>query len=556
MIRAFGLLLIAACAMAAQTLEEDLNAYRDLNDFAVTQGKHIDPSVVEKILTHLESHFQEYPDAFLKAGDFYFRSGNADEAIRTYQAGMAADGARKIVYQKREIEALIRQKDLERAYQLNEEILRDHPQDPEARGLNASFLLDKGQTDAAISELQSAIQSMPGNFVAQFNLGRAYFVKGDLEHARQQFEKALELRPDYQPARQALTQLALRRGDFDSTLKYAEETLRRDPDDNVAALLKAAALEHKGSYDEARTMLDRLLKKNAENKDALLELGVLDLVQKRYAEAEGPFRIAYALDPSNLRGLLGMAQVCFEEGKPEQAVKLIADEAARQPQRSELRKELANTEVRAKQYEKAIADYQAVLETYKDAPVEQADLYNRAGITYAMTNNFEKAIESLEKATQLAPANVGYAASLAEFYDRAGRQKDAIAEYRKALKIDPTNAIAMNNLAYLLTTTGGDLDEALKLAQGARQQLPKMNEVLDTLGWIYLKRRQIAEAVDLFRELNSRVKDNPTYHHHYGMALAEQGNKAAALEELDTALQCHPDPKEEADIKALIRTLQ
>ena len=62
-----------------------------------------------KVLNNLKSHYKEYPEAFMKAGDFYFRIGDADQAIRQYQEGMNADGARKLDYQKRVIGVLIRQ---------------------------------------------------------------------------------------------------------------------------------------------------------------------------------------------------------------------------------------------------------------------------------------------------------------------------------------------------------------------------------------------------------------------------------------------------------------
>ena len=72
------------------------------------------------------------------------------------------------------------------------------------RGLDASFLLDKGDADAAIAELQPVAKEAPDNFIAGFNLGRAWFARGNLDAARRQFEAVLKIRPDYEPARLAL----------------------------------------------------------------------------------------------------------------------------------------------------------------------------------------------------------------------------------------------------------------------------------------------------------------------------------------------------------------
>ena len=170
--------LLLALHAQETSLGQAVGAYTDLyTRYCIRQHKHLDADVVAKVLASLKSHFSEYPEAYKKSGEFYAELGDFDQAIHEYQEGMAADGAHKIDYQKRTIELLIRQKN-DQAAAMNHEILREHPQDPEARGLDASFLLDKGDADAAIAELQLVVEQMPGNFVARFNLGRAYFSKG------------------------------------------------------------------------------------------------------------------------------------------------------------------------------------------------------------------------------------------------------------------------------------------------------------------------------------------------------------------------------------------
>jgi tetratricopeptide (TPR) repeat protein len=508
-----------------------------------------------KVLNTLKSHFKDYPEAFMKAGDFYFRIGDADQAIRQYQEGMTADTAHKVDYQKRVIEVLIRQGKTAQAYERDLDILKDNPKDPEARGLKASFLLDKGDIDAATTELQSVVTAKPDNFVARFNLGRAYFAKNDLEQARQQFEAALKLRPDYMPARLALTQLALRRGDADAALKFAQETLKMNPNSGISTLLEAAAYLRKGQFDESRTLLEKIVKVNPNQADTLLELGVLNLVQKRFKEAEESFRKAYTVDPSNLRGLMGLAEIHFQQNEPEKGVQVIAEEVQKQPQRFDLKKELANAEYRAKQYDKAIQDYQSILDRYKDTPMDQADIYGRIGMTYSTKGDIQKGIENFQKARQLVPANVSYISQLAELLDLSGKRQDALTTYKDAIRIDPNNAVVLNNLAYLMTETNGNLDEALSLAQRAKQQLPNFTEVSDTIGWIYIKKNLSDSAIEIFKDLNNKVKDNPTFHFHYGMALAQKGDKANALRELKVALQSKPKKAEEDQIKELVQKL-
>jgi Flp pilus assembly protein TadD len=319
-------------------------------------------------------------------------------------------------------------------------------------------------------------------------------------------------------------------------------------------MLRRAPNKHQDS-ESGTVVVSKPLKASAGQVDKLLELAVRALEQKRYEDAGEEFRRAYELDPSNLRGLLGMAEVYFQLDQPDKAVQAIAHEVRKTPQRLDLRKELANTEFRAGQFDRAIADYGSLIDRIKDSPIEQAELYARIGTTYSRAGDTQQAVENLQKARQLNPTNVAYITQFAQFLDMMGRHSEAVTAYREALKLEPDNAVVLNNLAYLITVTGGDLDEALSMALRAQQQLPQSTEVSDTLGWIYIKKSLSDRAIETFRDLTSKVNDNSTFHYHYAIALAQKGDDADALSELKTALEYGPREREEMEIKALIEKI-
>ena len=144
--------------------------------------------------------------------------------------------------------------------------------------------------------------------------------------------------------------------------------------------------------------------------------------------------------------------------------------------------------------------------------------------------------------------------------EKTGKRAQARPLYEQVLKLQPDNPIALNNLAYLLAETGSqaDLDQALQLAQTARQKLPDNPDVADTLGWIYIKKNLNTNAVDLFRNLIAKESaqaapnNSATFHYHYGMALAQSGDKPQARKELKAALERKPSPDQAAKIKELL----
>ena len=72
--------------------------------------------------------------------------------------------------------------------------------------------------------------------------------------------------------------------------------------------------------------------------------------------------------------------------------------------------------------------------------------------------------------------------SRAEYQMANGSETDAIASYEAALGRQPDNAIALNNLAWLLRER--DQQRAITLAEQARDLAPESPAILDTYGWI------------------------------------------------------------------------
>jgi len=414
---------------------------------------------------------------------------------------------------------------------------------------------EKDDSETAVKELETLAAAKPDDYQAHFNLGRAYLARGEFEKALPQFRETLKLRRDYPAARLNMARLALGLGSPEAALQFAQDTLALKPGDSAATVIRAEAHLRMGQTDQAAVLLDRLLDTHPYDTDALLESGVVNLRRQRYSEAEKAFRQAYNLDPSSPRGLSGVAETHLLAKEPEKAVQTIAVEVEKAPQRADLRKALAAVEFRAGQFAKAVADYRSILDNYKDSPKEQADLYARIGDAYQGQGELPLSIESFKKAEQLAPRNAAYPAELAHVYDAAGNSKEALACYAQSLRIEPGNAVVMNNAAYLLAKSGGNLDDALRLIQMARRQFPNSQDFLDTLGWVYLRKELVESACQVFQDLVEKAPANPTFHYHYALALAQKGDKAAALEQLRLALQNRPGKDEEAAINVLIKKM-
>ena len=344
--------------------------------------------------------------------------------------------------------------------------------------------------------------------------------------------------------------------DFDAAFKSAQEVLLKyDPNNNNARLIESAALMGQKKFADSRQLLDSMLKANPSSPDVLFQLGVVDLAENKYKEAADAFRRSYDLNPANSRGLMGMVETEMAQNHPDQALQLLQTESDKAPARMDLVLALGNTALRAGRFDMAISYFEKVLASLPKGSKAQGDIFLRIGDTYRRKGDLNNAIAALQKAREILPENGVVLSTLGLVLDSAGRWSEARQVYEAVLKLDPNNGVALNNLAFLLCEHGGDLDDAFTKAQRAKQLLPDLNEVSDTLGWIYLKKNLTDNAIDIFKDLVNKVPAEAVFRYHLGMAYSQKGDKTRALKELQDALKYNPTKEDRDKIQQLITRL-
>lgn len=112
------------------------------------------------------------------------------------------------------------------------------------------------------------------------------------------------------------------------------------------------------------------------------------------------------------------------------------------------------------------------------------------------------------------PDNAELHRLLAMLYHEKGETASAVSSYEKALAIDPTDAVSMNNLAWILATDKADkvqLERALHLAEQA-VAMDRSDIFLDTLAEIYFKMGRKNDAVSLIKEAINMDSPNIEYY--------------------------------------------
>jgi len=123
-----------------------------------------------------------------------------------------------------------------------------------------------------------------------------------------------------------------------------------------------------------------------------------------------------------------------------------------------------------------------------------------------------------------------------ELEDREKHMEQAEGFFRQALDLDPSNAMTLNYLGYMMADKGVQLQEALKLIRKAVELEPINGAYLDSLGWVYFKLGEYELAEDNMRQAVERDQTDPTVHEHLGDLYEKTGRNRLAAAQWELSL--------------------
>ena len=450
----------------------------------------------------------------------------------------------------------------ERAMAQADKLIADDPSDPVAHTLRGYVLLKEGNPDEAEKSFTKALAIDPNHAAALSNraqvhrlrgeparakrdltearrmskdpaiamrLGRLHQQLGETTAARRVYRAVLREYPDLNEAIVALADIYARERDWAAYDKLIIDAIKRNPDNPRHYLDRARGLRVQGQMRQAIEATTHALALAPDSVD-VLTAHLLTLVSaKEYkqvldvsrpyakkkefatvvaaisaralvalnepAKAEGLFKAAlkYA-KPGQLRGVVAQMRTaygntCAEKLKAWLSVK---------PKSCMLRLHLGNLYYEAKQWQQAVKTYQEGV-SLAATPAETANAWTRVGLVYLVSG---EGIEDLRKAE---------------------------AAYKKARQSQPDNLQALNNLAYLYSTTElKNMTEAEKFAKLAFDAAPGHPDVIDTYAWILALRERPAQAERLLNRAIQIGGSTEMLLYHLGWVYEHTGRPAQA----------------------------
>jgi len=258
-----------------------------------------------------------------------------------------------------------------------------------------------------------------------------------------------------------------------------------------------------GEYDRSEVEYRRALQIDPSSVASFVGLGHTYQLQRRFEEAEASLRLAIGLHPGDALPYHRLGVFLFRSGRYTEAAEQLRQAVALNPQ--------------------------------------DMNLYASLGGAFMLMGRFDLAAPTFEKAIEIEPTDLAYS-NLGLMHYYLGDADAAIASHNSAVELNPNDHLAHSNLGDALWIAEREADAirefetARPLAEALLQVNPNDPFAMMDLSWIYamLGEQELARAmIDRAMEL---APDDPYTHYYDAMVRLRAGEKTAAIDALEIAV--------------------
>lgn len=424
----------------------------------------------------------------------------------------------------------------------------------------------KGDFTRAALEYRTAIQVMPKDPEAYYELAVAFSHLHALQQAVYSYQKALELNPHYKEANiglaeimasgidptilsqardrmsevvrtgtssvEALDVLALaelKLGQTGDALEELHHALEIAPRSLRTSVLLAQAKMLQNDHHAAEEVLKQACEHDAASPDPRIVLAKFYLGEKRSSDAERELNRALTLKPNSAPALLTLAQVQLRDGRKDIAEKTLR-RVSTSPDRTTAGA-YGTFLFREGRRDEAIREFERL--AHSDAKDRAAR--SRLVAAYWSVGRRQEAARILDAALRRNAKDVDALIQRAQVYVIAGNYKQAQEDANAVLHLKPDSAEAHTLLADAYKGMGNSLQERQELGEALRLQ-PAAAGTRARMAELLIQTNAAASALKVLDEAPSFQKNSLPILIERNWALLSSGDMAAARKGIDQGL--------------------
>ena len=444
---------------------------------------------------------------------------------------------------------LMTKKEYEKSEVIYQKLIKLYPKDPEAYLYLGALYSEKGDFSKSYQSFSRVIKF--GTFEPKHlpYYYRARIVveskkKNKYNQAKKDLEKSFEIKPDFLESIQVYSNLLLETKGKESVIAfYISHQKKYGPIHRLSEVLAQHYIE-KDMFDKAFEQLEFLEDSSDDVVQVKLKMALILIDKKNYEKALIKLEELYALVPESDKVLFYLGAVYEELKKPDLAIQKYLNVQKSSQQYDDAR-------IRAALIIKNQGDLKKSLSVAKEAlknKTEIIQLYLLVAQLEDESKNYSESIDTLKKADIKFPKNSQIQYYIGTIFDKLNKKTEMLQYMKLAVKYDSKNHQALNYLAYSLSESNQNLDEAEKYALAAYELQSDDAFIVDTLGWVYYKKGHYSKAVTYLEKAHDLSPEVGVIAEHLGDAyLKLKKEEKAKL----AYLKAKKEEKDEERIKQL-----
>ncbi|MGR5410882.1 XrtA/PEP-CTERM system TPR-repeat protein PrsT [Vibrio sp. PNB22_8_1] len=405
---------------------------------------------------------------------------------------------------------------------------------------------EKGQLDAAKSYFNQVRKINPNNVQSIVEIAAIEFDTGNTENALALLIEAKKQMPSNHKVNGRFIDYSHQMKRLPDALVLLDEQIEADPFNRHLKIQKANALSLSGNEQAAIHLLEAL---PSVDKDATVWklLGGLYLSLGERSEAKKSYLNWISAEPYNPSPYIQSIHLASNDNDIKESLKLTKKAQKIFP--NNILFPLIEVELRIKKGDLKSATRK--INTLPDEVQKTPHVLRLQGLIYIAKEDYNAAVEVQKKRYELLP-NLQTAKELTAIYQLSGQTQraidflnsvidehgesaaplklklaelhiestpnKAIEQYEDIITKHPTNAIALNNLAWLYLDKN-QTDTACKYAQKAHEVASQSYQIADTYGYCLLKSGNISKALELLELAYNRNQQSAEVALHFAEAL-------------------------------------
>gem|GEM_PF-312032 len=340
--------------------------------------------------------------------------------------------------------------------------LKLSPENADILAHRADLFYSLGKWDDALKDAEAAIKKQADHFLARWVRARILRDKGDLTNADIEMRWFVKAYTEAAAAEKEITDpeklLIIAQAGIENATTHNKpdqikfvlqeilrDAIKHDVDCWEAEALAGKLLLEKHNRADAANAFDAAIKINPKACDALVGKGLIALERMDLGEAERLADVALKVNPKHTAALRLKADVRLSAVDHVGAEKiLLIAKAVNGREESTLARLAA-----IRQFRDDKAGYAAHIKEVEGFDSKPAEFYTVLGTLFSDSRQFEIAAECFQKASIYRPALPAAKAGLGLLYYTQGREAEAMATLKAAMKTDPFNVKVDNALLVL-----------------------------------------------------------------------------------------------------------